>query len=357
MGKGRKGIINIDAWGDNMVTCLPAIMDMEKFIQSINNEYPIKVNRIKRIDDKKCEAYTKDGAVVIERIVDCGARAAFLNGLYGYMKDKGFTGIIEIYASMQGSYFTDIGGEFYAVYPSGWSSMRSMEGFEEIIIRTAARFHRYSEGYIPPIGSKHKSGWGKCIDKYKDGLKDIKKYKDSTRAKNTRSPFETLFLRNCDKFMDMTEEALSLLTNKGYLDVVEDSMKRRQICLYNLKPSSWVSFGSNIYIRSLNKCRYDIPENDIALFFRETIKSRSWIYQERVKNFIYIYNRENNLNRCSIDIIKALLLYPDNYAKVCQDYFKEGPAKTDSIYINKLHEAEAFEKEKYKLVEMLDYIN
>lgn len=337
-----------------MTTCLPAAMSVEKFIQLINDKYSMKADKIKRIDDKRCEADTDDGTVVIEKVVDCRSRAVFLDGLYGYIKDRGFMDIIEIRASSQGKYFTDIGGDFYIVYRLGCDSMKSMEGIEESIIRGIARFHRYSEGYIPPVGSKYKSGWGRCIDKYKDGLRDIKKYKDSTRAKDIRSSFEVLFLRNCDKFICMMEDAIDILCNKGYLDVVEESMKRHQVCLCNIKPSNWASSGSNIYIKSLLKCRYDIPECDIALFFREAIKSRSWIYRERIGNLIGIYNSENSLNECSIDIIKAFLIFPGDYAKVCADYRKESPAGSDSIYISKLHEAEAFEEGKYKLAEMLD---
>lgn len=339
-----------------MATCLPVTMDMEKFIREINDEYSIKVSKIKKIDEKKCEADTEGGTVVIEKVDDCMARAGFLNGLYGYIKNSGFTDIIEICASSQGKYFIGIGGEFYIVYRMEYGKTQSMEGYEESIIRTIARFHRCSEGYIPPVGSKHKSGWGKCIDKYKGGLRDIKKYRDSIRAKDMRSPFEILFLRNCDKFICMIEEALCLLADKGYLDIVEDSMKRHQVCLYNIKSSNWVSSGQNICIKSLNKCRYDIPENDIALFFRETIKSGSWIYKERVVNLISIYNNENDLSKCSIDILKAFLLYPENYTKVCSGYREEGSTDTEGIYIGKLHEAEAFEDGKCKLIEMLDTI-
>lgn len=220
--KERRDIIDIDAWRDSMATCLPVTLDMEKFIRKINDEYSIKINKIKKLDDKKCEADTGGGIVVIEKVNDCKARAAFFNGLYEHIKNRGFADLVEICKSSNGNYYTDLGGEFYIVYRLEYGPMRSMEGYEESIIRTIARFHRCSEGYIPPVGSKHKSGWGKCIDKYKDGLRDIKNYRDSIRVKDIRPSFETLFLRNCDKYICMMEEALSLLINKGYLDVVED---------------------------------------------------------------------------------------------------------------------------------------
>lgn len=336
-----------------MTTVLPGAEGMGKFMQIINDKYPIKIERIKKIDDDKFEAGTGNEIVFIEKIIDCRARAIFLNGLYQYIKVKGFTDIIEINESSPGEYYTDLDGGFYIVYRSGYGSSGSMEGYEESIMRTIARFHRYSEGYIPPTGSKYKSGWGRCIDKFSEGLRNIKKYKDNIRSKDIRPPFETLFLRNCDKFICMMEEALDTLYNKGYLDVVEASMKKHQICLCNLKRSNWVFSGQDIFIKSIDKCRYDIPEYDIALFFKETIKSKSWIYQERVENLIDIYNSENRLNEYSIDIIKAFLLYPEDYLKTCINYSKKGFASADSIYISKLHEAEALEDGKNKIVEML----
>lgn len=339
-----------------MATCLPANISMEGFIRIVNGEYHVKIERLKRIDDRRFEADTGNGKLYIEKVLDCKDRAAFLNGLYEYIKNRGFSNIIEIQTSSQGRYFTELAGGFYIVYGPGYGPMHTMEGYEEKIMRAVARFHSCSEGYIPPSGSKCKSSWGKCIDKYNDGLREIKRYKDSIRAEDIRSPFETIFLRNCDRFIGMAEEALEMLCSSGYLDVVEDSMKRQQICIGSIKPSNWGTSGADVFVRSIGKCRYDIPEADIALFFRETVKSGSWICQERVENLIEIYNGENNMNKHSIGIVKAFLLYPETYLKTCIDYSREGFTVGDSIYIKKLHEAENFEEAKNRLVEMFDSI-
>jgi hypothetical protein len=115
--------------------------------------------------------------------------------------------------------------------------------------------------------------------------------------------------------------------------------------------------GDSMYIKSLEKCRYDIVETDIADFFKEVIKSRDINAVQEPMRLIRAYQDENPLSLSSIDIIKALMAFPDGYEKVCSRYYSGKDKWTEEIYISKLHSAIKAEEKKMDFIKAMGGIN
>lgn len=328
---------------------------MDELSYKVGEEYGFRIKKITSVSNDVFIADTKNRKLLIEK-TDCKeTHLIYITGLYDHIKDRGFKNVIRIYAAKTGKRYISMYDRFYIV--SDYIDKDGDEfGFtknEYNIIKFLADFHRATQGYCPPLGGKVKSDWGKWIEKYKKQYRGLKRYKDQVIEKESRSSFEEMFLKNCDVYLNRMEMSINVLKNNGFLDNVEESMRKHQICIGNFKTSNFCKRKSGIYIKSLDKCRYDMIEKDIGDILQKLIEYGSECSEARLAGLISLYHKKNPLNRNSMDIIKAFIMFPDEYEKVCSRYYKGKSKWTEDIYIKKLNGAISFEEKKTGLIEAL----
>jgi spore coat protein, CotS family len=335
---------------------LPGDGNKGRVLIGIEEDYPIGIKNILKIAEDRYEADSLSGPVIIERAGKCENRLIFICGLYDYLRESGFNGFVKPFRTKSGGYYSPAEDGLYMVVPYTDRKIDAVVN-EEDIIGLIAHFHRCTEGYTPPVGGKCKSCWGKWIDIYRRELRELKKIKEYAELRNEKSPFDKLFLKSCDRYLYNMEAAIQILKRKGYLDSVEESMKKRQVCLHEIKQSNFCYRRSEIYIKSLTECRYDIVESDIALFFMEMVKKNENISSIRINSMLNKYTKINSLGPNSIDIMKAFISYPERYVKVCLKYYGKKNRKSEDAYIRKLHSSINHEQAKDKLAGALDCID
>jgi spore coat protein I len=337
---------------------VPVSGDMDRLSCRIEDEYGVKIKSIQSLGGHKFAADTDRGRLLIGKVKDKETQRVFIHGIYDYVLSRGFKNCINIYPARCGKHYIPFEGCIYTV--SDYMDARCRLSFRdksEGAAKLLAHFYKCAEGYMPPAGGKCRSCWGKWLDKYRKKARQMKKYRDEARNKDVKSRFDSLFLKSCDLYIWIIEQSVSILKKKGFLNIVENSMKRRQICLNDFKPSNLCRMGDSMYIKSLEKCRYDIAETDIADFFKEVIKSGDTTAIQEPLRLIEAYQDENPLSPNSIDIIKALMIFPEEYEKVCSRYYSGKDKWTEETYISKLHSAIKAEEKKMDFVKALGGIN
>ncbi|HBM76013.1 MAG TPA: hypothetical protein DD429_10755 [Clostridiaceae bacterium] len=291
----------------------------------------------------------------LEKSDDSETHLVYISGLYDYITGRGFKRILKLCDAADGKYYMCRDDGIYLLYeypglPKFGFSF-SKNGSDMMML--LAKFHKYSEGYVPPPGGKAKSCWGRWIEEYKKEYAKIKKYCKQVDVKADKSAFENRFLSSRHKYMERMENSISLLKNKGYLYSVEESMRKRQICMESFKQSNFFSVGHDMYIKSLGKCKYDIREKDIAELLGKLICSYRGKDNRKLIKLVDEYDSVNMLNSNSIDIIKAFLMFPEEYIKVCSKYMEDSSRRSEVEYIEKLMSAMSADNKKAKLAETL----
>lgn len=325
----------------------------------IQKEYGIRLTGIKSLDGEMLLASKEDGLLAIVRADDKENRLIFVTGIYDYITSRGFNNILKIHKALSGKYYVhhqDVHHQDGMYLVSEFADMECNPQYKvdaEDIVKVLANFHKSVKGYIPPSGAKPKSCWGRWIERFKKECKDTKGYRDSISCRDHKSPFEIMFLSSCDLYIDRMEKTIKLLSREGYLDNVEESMKNHQVCLGNLKQSNFCYKKTGACIISLDKCRYDMVECDISMMLQKLTESRPEEMKQRASTIIKVYDKENPLLENSINIIKAFLLYPGQYERICSKRSRGKNKWSEGEYMEKLKEAMESEDRKAKIAEAL----
>lgn len=324
----------------------------------VESEYDIKIKEMKETVKDRYVIDTEKERLLFEEAGDKEACLIFISGIYEYVKEKGFNHIAEIHPTTCGKNYIRTGGKLYTLssFTESMGKEFSIEKNSREVTKLLAAFHRAAEGYTPPPGGKCKSDWGRWIEKYRKQCRALKKYSILIKDKEDKTEFERMFLKENDCFIKRMEQSIDILKKKGYIDIVEESMKKRQVCLSSFKKYSFYKEKSYINIKSLDKCRYDIIEKDIAELLQKLLEIKSKKYLKDIAELIKTYHSENPLSDNSIEIIKAFILFPEEYEKICSRYCKGKDKWTEKVYIERLKSAMDYENRKIWLIDAIERI-
>ncbi|KPU44555.1 spore coat protein I [Oxobacter pfennigii] len=324
----------------------------------IENEYNLEV---KKIDVMNCGNYVltskKEKIHVLN--LDCTeSHLIFINGIYDYTREKGFKKTNKIYATAKGKKYISFKNRFYmlsAFIEDDYQGNFPLEGNEIKFIKTMAEFHKCSMGYSPPQGGRYKCDWGKWMEKYKKQYRCLKRYREQLENKTGRSDFEENYIKYSPMFLEKMDKAIKILKQSSYIDIVEKSMISRQIVLGSFKLSNFYIKNSDVYLKTLNKCRYDIVERDIADFLEKIAEYDYKKGIKLIKSLIKEYEDKNCLDSNSINIIKAFLIFPQEIEKVCSRFYKGKDKWSEELYLKKLLYAIDLEDRKSKIADALSF--
>ena len=323
--------------------------------KKIIEEYELNIKYIKYVKESS-SLYIDTGKKVflLENIDDTINHVISTAGIYEHLNNKGFYNLLRIYKTKNGKYYMLYDKKIYILLDYEHHKL-DLSKYPDKAIRLLGRFHKKAVGYLPPSGGKCKSNWGKWIEKYIKESKLLKKYMNEVLNKEEKTEFEDIFLSECHMYIDRMDKAIEILKNNNYVQAIEDSMKRHQLCICDFKQSNLYIKDKKVYIKSLDKCKYDIVEKDIADFLEEMLKASPEMKLEELVRLISLYEKENKLSKNSVNIISAFIIYPSSYEKVCSRYYKGKDKWDDKEYISKLNEARLFDNKKMELFICLNY--
>jgi len=328
---------------------------LRELICCLECEYGIHVTKVRTAEDEDYILETRKDKLIARKSGIRETDIIYICSIFDYIKERGFDSIVKLYKTMSGKGYINTSKGFYILsdYIDNKGQNIFSQGREYDMVRLLAAFHSAAQGYSPPRGGTPKTDWGKWTEKYKKQQKDLKKHVSNVNDKIDKSPFDEFFLETSSLYLDRMEQSIKMLKKGNYLDTVEDSMKKRQMCMGSIKQSNVVCTKSGLYIKSLHKCRYDIVERDIAELLQKLIEYKKEGEISKLKNLIYVYNSKNTLNKNSIALIKAFILFPEEYEKICSRYYKARDKWTEKMYIDRLKGALDLEKRKMELCDAL----
>lgn len=327
----------------------------EELLKDIERAYGIDISKSIPFDKESSIIYSKDSVRWLCKSKDSETDIIFITGLYDYIQKKGFKKILKLYKTKKGKYYSCRKDGIYLLYDFSRSDKWGFSYREDgcSMLGLLSDFHKHSAGYIPPPGGKAKSCWGRWIEEYKKELNSLKKYKEQANNRSEKTPFEIMFLSDCGLYISFLEQSIDMLNKTGYLENVESSMYKHEVCLGSFKQSMFYRDTKGMNIRNLNKCRYDIAEKDVADLAAKLSESCSENELHGLGTLVKECCSPDNLRPNSKAVVKAFLLFPGEYLKVCSRYFKGSDKWSQGEYMDKLKNASYLDRKRALLAEML----
>ncbi len=180
-----------------------------------------------------------------------------------------------------------------------------------------SEFHKKVMGYKGYMGKRLDNKTGSVVEQYKVNIKRLKRYVKNIRINTASSDFERLLLKEGFQYLNRAENSISRVFASGYMDIIERSMKRTEICLGLTGFNNLRKKAHSIEVQSLDKCCYNNVEMDCFYFLSKYRRKGIKLDYKRLANKFCQYE---GLDENSCSYILALLSYPYGFMKCCNRY-------------------------------------
>lgn len=206
----------------------------------------------------------------------------------------------------------------------------SDEGEVLSIIKCLGKFHLSSEGYVLSNGIKVEANWGRTMEKFKGFACCLERYFDTTESKKFKNQFEEKTHEYIGLLYKNSRDAINFFRSEKYINAIENSMKRREICV-NDATSGIVMVGkyNEPYITKVFSLGYNMCEEDVASVVRRHIELTGNI--GIIDKAINEYMKIRKLDDVCIENIKRMALFPEGPIKIISKYMKKGLYKEDML--------------------------
>ncbi|MFL0245835.1 spore coat protein [Candidatus Clostridium stratigraminis] len=199
-----------------------------------------------------------------------------------------------------------------------------------------SEFHKKAMGYKGYMGLRLDNKTGSQVEQYKVSTKRLKRYLKNIRINSASSDFERKLLKVGFEYIKRCDGCISEIMNAGYMDLIERSMKRTEICIGNPNFSNLSKKDNFIEIVTLSKCSYNNVEMDCFYLLNKFRKRNlSLDYKALVKKFC----EYEDLNEKSLRFILALLSYPSEFIRCCNRYREKSKDWSEEEYGERLNAA------------------
>lgn len=283
----------------------------------LKEAYGIDVHSVCKLEDGY-KIYTEDKKYKLEMTTKSTAEWLFSKTIYQHLIKNGFNKIISVEINNYGEIVTDINKQGYVL--KAYSGFRTFkfydEGSCEKLVDFMCSFDKAAGGCSPESGTRVQVSWGKLLLKSKNCAIGMKRFISKARANGASQDFDKLIIKYGKTYLQQTQEAYRMLKESNYINMVEESMRKSQLCMGSFSGKRLMTKDSELYLMYMDRCCYDISCTDVARVIIKCIDNPLWC-----KNFINTYLEKNQLSQDELLVIYCMILGNDEIYKLCKRYY------------------------------------
>lgn len=209
------------------------------------------------------------------------------------------------------------------------------ESLVEAQLMLISEFHKSVMGYKGYMGKRLNNKTGSVVEQYKVHIKRLKRYVKNIRTNSAASNFERALLKKGNDYIQRAEKCISEAFNAGYMDIIQRSMNRTEICFGNPDFTN-LRKKEKLEIASLSKCCYNNLEMDCFTLLSKYKRKGIDLDWERLTESFCKYE---GLPTSSSSFILAMLSYPYEFMKCCDRYREKAKEWSEEEYEDRLIKA------------------
>ena len=248
-------------------------------------------------------------------------KAAFTSQLLQYMEEKGYQPVDKVVANKEGRLLCrDRDEQSYIL--KDWYEGRECDTKNNADVRQAVNNLARLHGYMVWKQEEKTEYAGEDLrDIWRRHNRELKKIYEFIRKRKRKTGFESLFLKEYDRFAQQAKAATWELEQSDYGELYQSSLKLGQLCHGNYNQHNVYFLGKRqIFTSNFEKCGYDIQINDLYQFVRKIMEKQEWSPQTG-DQMLDAYSRERPLDDREIAYLKIRLSYPEKFWKVANQYY------------------------------------
>lgn len=265
---------------------------------------------------------TKQGNLLLRKTIVPKDQIYFQYEVIEQLLQKGFKEIDKIYLNKKQNP--------YGLYQDKYYILQSYHKTVEIdftkeedlkaIIEVLAKFHLAARNIDSVTRNIDNASVKNIYGYFQKRLTDTKNMKKKITKMSQKTKFEMLFLDNYKDYEMLEYMALDLVSEKTSNQLMEKVRKEKTV-IHNDYTYHAVGCleGGGYKINNLDSCTYNIQLLDLTNVLTKIMQKNNW-RMDLLDKLILSYDKVSTLSADEINVLKAMLIFPEKYASICFKY-------------------------------------
>lgn len=320
-------------------------------LKGILAAYPIKVTgiRTESYKDKKGVWWinTPEGYRILKKHSNSAKTLDFIIAAVEYLQGRGIL-LPRIIPTADGRKYVEWNNSCYMLSEaiSGVNPSYGDRGQLKRVVQELARFHKASEGFVPPEGSKPRVHLGSCLKTYSERVERLKSYNALEESKAVHGDFGNTILKEFPHFLQRAQQAISGFEGSYYRQWVENAQKTGYLCHQDFAAGNLIlTEAVELYVLDIDSITLDLPIRDIRKLLLKVMKKRGGWDISLTGEMLAWYQQENPLEKRQWQVLKWELMYPHLFEGIMTKYYEMRETTWSTAkYLSRLLEMVAVEK-------------
>ena len=186
-------------------------------------------------------------------------------------------------------------------------------------VETLARLHLLTKNIENEEIRKYGNSSNSLVEQYGKHNVEMSRVRKYIRNKNRRTRFEYDILTGFDEYYGYATDAYLALKESKYSSLREKSLTDFSICHGTYNYHNVLMLESDVAVVNFNHANVNLQLEDVYFFLRKIMEKHDW----NVKLGNQMINKYSGIKPISDDewdVLKILLMYPEKYWKVLNQY-------------------------------------
>ncbi|MBZ9687868.1 CotS family spore coat protein [Clostridium estertheticum] len=190
---------------------------------------------------------------------------------------------------------------------------------------------------------------------FSNNLSNLEKFKKMIISKRVKNNFDVIFLEGIDNFYNRGLKAINMLNKSQYYTLLKVSNDEKTICHNSFYYQNIIKKEGEYFITGLDSIKIDLQISDLVTLIRRLMfkKSYGWDFNF-AKALIEAYNSINRLSKEDLEIMFALIIFPQKFWKLGYRRYINRKKWSESKYLHKLNKIISYNENQEKFFE--DYL-
>lgn len=251
----------------------------------------------------------------------------------------------------------------YAIYQDKIYILQKYKEREEVdfqneedlkaVMSLLATFHRAARHMASDIRNIESTHMKNLYTYCEKRLYESKKIRKSLIDLSQKTPFEIMFLEGYGIYEELEEMAIAQI-DKPMCERLIQNAKVHQTIAHNDYSYHCIEkqVGGLYMISNMDSCSYNVQLVDVANVLTKVMQKNNWDIQ-LLQRLIDLYINELSLSEEEIGILKAMMIFPEKYAGICQKYYQSKRRANYNIFEMKWQNMIAYQKDQLEVARQI----
>ena len=279
-----------------------------------------------------------DDTYILKRQKLNDKKILFIHEIKEYLHEKGFENIDRYIQNKNGDPFFVYRDNIYTLSKNVKGDTCCLENKSHIrqAAEAIAEIHQEAKGFKPSESCIAREDIGKIPYAFRKRYEELKKLKKI--AGRAKGKVDCLVLQNSDYFIELAEEAINLLENSKYNELVREKKKEGCFCHHDYTYHNITIYNESTHVKNFEEASIELKEYDIANFIRRKMRRCNWDVREAEKIMKY-YTDISSISNDEFQILYILLMFPQKFWRVANKYYNSRKNVFEKNFYDSLKES------------------